>query len=213
MTVVAIDGPAGSGKSTLAQLLAEHLGVDRLDTGAMYRAVAWAAIDRHVELQDAEGIAALARALDIEVAEHVTVDGQDVTDAIRSPDVDAAVSPVAANPAVRAELVRRQRAWVAERGGAVVEGRDICTVVLPGADLKIYLTADSTVRAARRTTQRADGRSVEETEKQLRARDTMDTTRIASPLPTLAEVPAGALVIDSTGKSASDVLQEVLQWL
>src|SRR5665213_484333 len=153
MTVVAIDGPAGSGKSTLARSLAEHLGVERLDTGAMYRAVAWSALDRGMDLTNSEGLAAMASELDIGVGELVTVDGRDVTDAIRTPSVDLAVSPVAANPKVREELVRRQRAWVAGRTGAVVEGRDICTVVLPDADLKIYLTADTSVRATRRSSE------------------------------------------------------------
>ena len=114
--VVAIDGPAGAGKSTLAQSVAQHLGVERLDTGAMYRAVAWSALRHGVDVTDAEAVAQLARDLRIEVGERVVVDGEDATAAIRSAEVDAAVSAVAANPAVRSELVGRQRAWVAERG-------------------------------------------------------------------------------------------------
>jgi len=139
--VVAIDGPAGAGKSTLAQAVAEHLGLERLDTGAMYRAVAWFALDHGIDVNDSEAVGETARRLRIEVGDRVTVDGRDVTDAIRTAAVDKAVSAVAANADVRTTLVERQRRWVAERGAGVVEGRDIGTVVLPDADIKIYLTA------------------------------------------------------------------------
>lgn len=206
---VAIDGPAGAGKSTLAANLAQHLGLERLDTGAMYRAVAWAALERGVDPADDEAVAALARSLDIDQADGVHVDGRDVTRAIRSEPVDAAVSVVAANPAVRTELVRRQRAWVAERGGGVLEGRDIGTVVIPEADLKVYLTADPDERARRRAAERGQEHSVGKIEAALARRDRLDSTRSASPLP-----PAGqatdAMVVDSTNKSAMSILQEVL---
>ena len=211
--VVAIDGPAGAGKSTLAQSVAEHLGVERLDTGAMYRAVAWSALRHRVDVTDAEAVAQLARDLVIEVGERVIVDGEDATAAIRSAEVDAAVSAVAANPAVRAELVGRQRAWVAQRGSGVVEGRDIGTVVLPDAQLKIYLTAATETRARRRADQRADGRSVETVHDDLVRRDRLDSTRLASPLPSPQDVAADAKVIDSTGKSSRAVLEEVLACL
>ncbi|HZU81185.1 MAG TPA: (d)CMP kinase, partial [Acidimicrobiales bacterium] len=112
---VAIDGPAGAGKSTLARALAAHLHLERLDTGAMYRAVAWAALERGIDPADTPSVAALARALHIEVTERVLVDGADATAGIRTPEVDAAVSAVAANPEVRHELVARQQAWVAAR--------------------------------------------------------------------------------------------------
>jgi cytidylate kinase len=211
--VVAIDGPAGAGKSTLAQAVAEHLGVERLDTGAMYRAVAWAALRHGLDPADADAVAALVRDLLIDVGERVVVDGQDATDGIRSADVDAAVSAVAANPAVRAELVARQRAWVKARGGGVVEGRDIGTVVLPDADLKIYLTAATVVRARRRAQERADGRSVDEIHDALVRRDRLDSTRATSPLASPEEAAADAKVIDSTGKSSRAVLEEVLACL
>ena len=211
--VVAIDGPAGAGKSTLAQGVAEHLGLERLDTGAMYRAVAWAALRHHVDLRDAESIAQLARATTIEVGERVIVDGEDATVAIRSAAVDAAVSAVAANPEVRAELVGRQRAWVAQRGRGVVEGRDIGTVVLPDADLKVYLTAATETRARRRARERADGRSVKAVHDDLVRRDQLDSTREASPLPSPEDVAADAKIIDSTGKSSRAVLEEVLACL
>jgi len=210
---VAIDGPAGAGKSTLARALAARLGLEQLDTGAMYRAVAWAALEGGIDLADAEAVAALARRLTIVVGDRVCVDGRDVTDAIRSADVDQAVSAVAANPAVRRELVRRQQAWVAERGGGVVEGRDIATVVLPDADVKVYLTATSEVRAGRRAAERPEEVPAAEIERQLRRRDRLDSNRATSPLPAPHEAPPGVLVVDSTGKTAAEVLEEVLRWM
>ncbi len=211
--VVAIDGPAGAGKSTLARAVAEHLGIERLDTGAMYRAVAWSALRHHIDVSDTEAVARLARDTVIEVGERVVVDGEDVTAAIRSAAVDAAVSAVAANPAVRAELVARRRAWVAERGRGVVEGRDIGSVVLPDADLKVYLTAATETRARRRARERAEGRSVDAVHDDLVRRDRLDSTRLASPLPSPEDVAADAKVIDSTGKSSRAVFEEVLACL
>jgi cytidylate kinase len=179
----------------------------------MYRAVAWLALRHHVEVTDAEAVAALAHHMDIDVGEKVMVNGEDATTAIRSVEVDGAVSAVAANPAVRSELVARQRAWVAQRGRGVVEGRDIGTVVLPDADIKIYLTAATETRARRRAEQRADGRSVEAVHDDLVRRDRLDSTRLASPLPSPEDVAADAKVIDSTGKSSQAVLEEVLACL
>lgn len=209
---VAIDGPAGAGKSTLAVNLAKHLGLERLDTGAMYRAVAWAALDRGVDVSDRQAVAALARALEIDLHDGVTVDGADATGAIRTASVDAAVSAVAANPEVRTELVNRQRAWVEEHGGGVVEGRDIGTVVLPGADLKVYLTAAPNERAKRRAQERSDRRSVEQVEADLKRRDQLDSTRSDSPLPAPGQA-TDAIVVDSTHKSAASILEEVLRCL
>lgn len=210
---VAIDGPAGAGKSTLAQALAERLGLERLDTGAMYRSVAWAALERGIDPADTEAIAALARGLAIEVARRVLVDGQDATAGIRTATVDQAVSVVAANPAVRADMVTRQRAWVAARRGGVVEGRDIGTVVLPDADLKVYLTAHVDERARRRAAERGGRLALAEVAADLDRRDTLDSTRSASPLPSVADVAADAVVVDSTGKRVEDVLEEVLTCL
>jgi cytidylate kinase len=211
--VVAIDGPAGAGKSTLARALAEHLRLERLDTGAMYRSVAWAALDRGIDPADTEAVATLARGLHIEVGEDaVVVDGADATAGIRTAAVDAAVSAVAANPAVRQELVGRQRAWVAARGGGVVEGRDIGTVVLPDADLKVYLTAHVEERAARRAAERGEA-DPGEVERSLARRDRLDSTRAASPLPAPDEAPEDAVVVDSTGKPVRAVLEEVLTCL
>jgi cytidylate kinase len=209
---VAIDGPAGAGKSTLARALAAHLGLPRLDTGAMYRSVAWAALERGVDPADADAVAALARGLRIDVADTVVVDGVNATAAIRTPAVDASVSVVAANPAVRRELVRRQRAWVAAHGGGVVEGRDIGTVVLPDADVKVYLTAVSDERARRRAAERGAG-ELAEVAAALDRRDSLDSSRPVSPLPDAAAAPPGAIVVDSTGKPAAEVLEEVLTCL
>ncbi|MHB8430871.1 MAG: (d)CMP kinase [Acidimicrobiales bacterium] len=200
LPLVAIDGPAGSGKSTVSKALAERLGVDRLDTGAMYRAVTWAALQRGLDPEDVGAIASLALQLDLEVGGGIRADGTDVTDAIRSPEVSAAVSAVARNPDVRTVLVERQRRWVAERGGGVVEGRDIGSVVFPDADLKLYLTASPEERARRRADEDAGA---------LARRDRLDSTRSASPL----EVAEGARVLDTTDRTVSEVVEEVMGWL
>jgi CMP/dCMP kinase len=207
--VVAIDGPAGAGKSTLARSVAAHLGMERLDTGAMYRAVAWAAQRDGIDPADTDAVARLARDTVIEVGARVVVDGHDATDEIRSAAVDRIVSTVAANPAVRAEMVIRQRAWVAARGRGVVEGRDIGSVVLPDADVKIYLTASTDVRVRRRAQELGGDRSVDEVHDDLVRRDHLDSTRQASPLLPPEGVAADAKVIDSTGKSARAVFEEV----
>jgi cytidylate kinase len=206
---VAIDGPAGAGKSTLAANLAQHLGLDRLDTGAMYRAVAWAALDRGIDPADDETVASMAKTLDIDQTEGVRVDGRDVTREIRTEPVDAAVSVVAANPAVRTELVRRQREWVERHGGGVLEGRDIGTVVLPGAELKVYLTAAPDERARRRAAERGGVHTVSQVEAALERRDKLDSTRSTSPLPAPGQAE-DAIVVDSTNKSAMSILEEVL---
>ena len=133
MITIAIDGPGGAGKSTLARNLAARLGLEWLDTGAMYRSVALRALRAGVDVADEERLGELAAGMDLEVGHRVVLDGEDVTEAIRSAEVDAVVSKVAAHPAVRRELVKRQRSWVAARGGGIVEGRDITSVVLPDA--------------------------------------------------------------------------------
>ena len=195
--IIAIDGPAGSGKSTVSRALARRLGIDRLDTGAMYRAVAWAALDRQIDPADKPAVAELARMIGISVGDRVEVDGTDVTEAIRGPEVSGVVSVVAANPAVRSVLVQRQRRWVAERGGGVVEGRDIGSVVFPEAEVKIFLTASPDERARRRP---------EEDQQALSRRDQLDSTRAVSPL----GVAQGALVIDTTDRPVEDIVDEVV---
>ncbi len=198
--VIAIDGPAGSGKSTLARALANRLGIDRLDTGAMYRAVAWAVLDQRIDPTDRQLVGEVARALTIEVGDRVAVDGTDVTEIIRGPEVSSAVSAVAANPEVRAVLVERQRQWVAAKGGGVVEGRDIGSVVFPDAEVKIYLTASADERARRRPEEGADAIS---------RRDRLDSSRSVSPL----GVAPGATVIDTTGRPVDQIVDEVVGWL
>lgn len=204
MRIVAIDGPAGSGKSTIGRAVAERLGLEYLDTGAMYRSVAFAALRRGLDPADADAVAALAPALTIVVASQVLVDGEDATAAIRGAEVTRAVTAVAANPAVRAELVRRQQAWAAERGGGVVEGRDIGTVVFPDADLKVYLTADESERLRRRAAEAGD-----EVAGDIARRDTADASRAVSPMAAADD----ALVIDTTGRSIDEIVEEVLSKL
>lgn len=208
--VIAIDGPAGAGKSTVAKEVARRLGLERLDTGAMYRAVTLEAIERGVEPADAEGCAAIARSMNLSVGERVVLNGADVTEQIRTPPVTAAVSIVAAHPEVREELVSRQRAWVAANGGGVVEGRDIGSVVLPDADVKIFLTADSAERAWRRAAEDLAGPdTLAVTAESIRRRDELDSTRAASPL----VAPPGAIMLDSTGRSIDSVVEEVISQL
>jgi cytidylate kinase len=205
VTTIAIDGPGGAGKSTLAANLAARLGLDWLDTGAMYRAVTLEALRQGVDVADDERLASIARQMRLEVGPRVLLEGEDVTEAIRSAQVDALVSKVAAHPAVRNELVKRQRAWVATRGGGIVEGRDITSVVLPDADVKIYLTAAGHERAKRRADQHpgADAASVQAA---ILARDELDSSRLTSPL----VVAKGAVVIDSSERRPEEVLEEAL---
>jgi CMP/dCMP kinase len=205
-TVVAIDGPAGSGKSTVAKALAARLDVPYLDTGAMYRAVAFAALRRGVDPEDAETVARIAEHLELQVEDSdVTVDGVDASIEIRGPEVTRAVSAVAANPEVRKELVRRQREWVAGRGGsAVVEGRDIGTVVFPDAALKAYLTARLEVRAGRRHKEVAD-LEYESVVADMARRDTIDEGREVDPLLCAPD----AVRIDTTDRSVDDIVDEL----
>lgn len=211
---IAIDGPAGSGKSTVARLLAARIGGALLDTGAMYRAVAWAALARGVALDDLEAVRALADQLCLDVADGVTVvDGIDVSDAIRTAEVDEAVSIVAANRGVRQVLVARQRGWVAEHDVSVVEGRDIGTVVLPHADLKVYLTASVDERARRRSQQRSqptDAAALAEVAAALARRDARDSARRHSPLLRPEDVAADAVVVDSTELAPAQIVEMVL---
>jgi cytidylate kinase len=198
--VVAIDGPAGAGKSTVSKAVAQHLGLDRLDTGAMYRAVTALALSRHIEPGDQQAVADLAEAAAISVEGRVVIDDLDVTGVIRSPEVGRLVSLVAANPGVRSQMVKRQRAWGLEHGGGVVEGRDIGSVVFPEAALKVYLTASAQERARRRHDESAAG---------VARRDHLDSTRAASPL----VVAPDARLLDTTGRNVHDVVEEVLTWL
>jgi len=212
MLVVALDGPAGTGKSSVARAVAERLGLGYLDTGAMYRAVTWAA--RRDGLVDAAGtvvvtgaeLGRLAERLDLVLdadSGRVTVDGSDVTAAIRGPEVTAAVSAVSAVPEVRAVLRPRQRALVENDGGGVVEGRDMGTVVFPDATLKVYLTARPEVRAARRAAE--TGEDVAAVAADIARRDRADSSRADSPLSQAAD----ALVVDTSDLSMEQVVERV----
>ena len=200
--VIAIDGPAGAGKSTIAKALAARLGMGYLDTGAMYRAVTLAALRVGLDGGDAD-VAGLAEQMRLQVGERVRLDDVDVTGAIRSEEVNRAVSRVAANSAVRRVLVARQRAWAEQHGGGVIEGRDIATVVFPDALLKLYLTASPTVRAQRRVAEA--GGDVEEVAATIAARDGMDSTRADSPLAAADD----AIVVDTSGLGVEEVLDQV----
>ena len=202
MRIIAIDGPAGSGKSTVGRALARHLGLDYLDTGAMYRSVTFAAIRRGIDPSEAEVLGRIVGDIELEVgSEAVTVDGVDATIEIRGPEVSRAVSIVAANPVVRTEMVRRQREWAQRHGGGVIEGRDIGSVVFPDAELKVYLTADPEVRAQRRSKEVTD-LDYETVAADLARRDALDQGRDASPL----VEAAGAFLVDTTGLTVEEIV-------
>jgi len=212
---IAIDGPASSGKSTVGELLAQRLGYLYFDTGVMYRAVTWAALDRDIPIEDEPAVTALAQQLRIKVTPPtlddgrqytVLADGTDVTWAIRAPEVNGNVSPVSAYAGVREALVRQQR-QVAAQGPVVMVGRDIGTVVLPDAELKVYLDASVEERARRRwLEEQARGKEVDYDVvlASMRRRDGIDSTRQVSPL----RVAEDAVVLDTTGLSIEDVLAE-----
>ena len=205
LSILAIDGPAGSGKSTLAKQVAKQLSLEYLDTGAMYRSVAAVALAQSASLDNEAEIAEIAERINIRFDDgRVYVDDDDLTEAIRSPEVNAAVSQVAANPGVRSIMRRQQRSWARVRGGGVLEGRDIGSVVFPEALLKVYVTATPEERARRRSLE--SGRLVEDIMEEILQRDTKDSTRGDSPLVADQE----AVLIDTTGKTiqeTSDYIQ------
>ncbi len=207
--IIAIDGPSGVGKGTIARRVAARLGYRHVDTGAMYRAVAWAAVQAGTALDEEDRVAQLAQRADIEVSDGFTgINGHDVTRAIRTPEIDRAASVVARLPRVRGVLVERQRD-VGAGGGVVMEGRDIGTVVFPDADVKIYLDAAAEERARRRASDAAhagNGAALAEVATEMEARDRADSTRKSSPL-----MPApDAHIIDTTGLSIEEVTERVL---
>jgi len=205
--VIAIDGPAGSGKSTVAKAVASRLGLDYLDTGAMYRSVAFAALRGGVDPEDAEVVSNLARNIDLQIDTNgtVIVDDVDATIEIRGPEVTRAVSIVAANPDVRKEMRARQRQWVAKRGGGVMEGRDIGTVVFPEARLKVYLDASPEVRAARRSKEVSD-LSYETVATDLARRDALDQNRTHDPLRTASD----AVTIDTSDLTVDQIVDAIM---
>lgn len=202
--VIAIDGPAGAGKSTVARALAERLGFTYLDSGAMYRCVALAAIGRGVDLDGEAAMGELARSLNIELdGDRVVLDGRDVSDAIRSPEVSAASSRVSVHPGVREAMVARQRELIAA-GRYVAEGRDIGTVVSPEAPLKVFLTASPQERARRRAAQ--TGEDLEAVLSAQRERDARDETRAHSAL----RAADDAVELDTTGLALDQVVDRVV---
>jgi cytidylate kinase len=208
--VIAIDGPAGSGKSTVAKAVAAAVGLDYLDTGAMYRSVTFAAMRRGVDPDDVEAVARVAKDIELEQRDDDTiwVDGVDASIEIRGPEVTRAVSIVAANPDVRAEMRKRQRDWAAAHGGGVMEGRDIGTVVFPDAELKVYLDAHPEVRAERRSKEVTD-LEYETVAADLARRDALDQGRDDSPLRTATD----ALVIDTSALTVDDIVATVVSSL
>ena len=210
--VVAIDGPAGAGKSTVAQLAAKELGYTYIDTGAMYRAVAWKVLQQGGEVTD-EKILAVIPDIDVDLSYEngkttVRVDGQDVTGEIRTPEVSHIVSQVAALAPVREKMVDLQRK-MAERGGVLMDGRDIATNVLPGADVKIYLTASIAERANRRYKElREKGLAVNlaDIERDIAARDKADMEREISPLVQAED----ATLLDTTGMTIPEVVARII---
>jgi cytidylate kinase len=212
--IIAIDGPTAAGKSTAGRALAARLGYLYIDTGAMYRAVALRAVEEGCDLEDAEALARLAETTRIGLAGDpgrvtVTVDGRDVTSAIRTPAVDAAASKVSAVPGVRAALVEQQRA-LGREGGVVLDGRDIGTHVFPEAEVKFFLLADPTVRAGRRRDENAArGReeSLAATLAALEERDRRDSSRDVAPLRPASD----AAVLDTSGLSPEGVVEKMLE--
>ncbi|CAA7602034.1 UMP/CMP kinase [Acididesulfobacillus acetoxydans] len=207
---IAIDGPAGSGKSTVAKKVAERLGIFYLDTGAMYRALAYKAVKNKVPLTDEELVSRLAYETDIYFSKErgVWCDGEDVTQAIRTPEVSRAVSLVASYPGVRKRLVELQQAE-AERRSIVMDGRDIGTHVLPQAGLKIFLTAEPEVRARRRWQElKSSGKeaSLAEVVRDLEERDRQDRNRVASPL----RAAPDAVILDTTRLDIEETVARIL---
>ncbi|WP_370619717.1 (d)CMP kinase [Mumia sp. Pv 4-285] len=213
--VIALDGPSGSGKSSTARKVATRLGLAYLDTGAMYRAMTWAVLERDVDVEDAEAVAEAAAEIVIESgtdpqAPTIIADGVDVAGPIREQAVTDAVSQVSRVPAVRERLVALQRQTIASSDGIVLEGRDIGTVVAPDAPLKLYLVADTAARAARRAAEEGQAEvaaHVEATAASLQRRDAIDSTRTTSPLAKADD----AIELDTTHLTLDEVVDEVVR--
>ncbi len=206
--IIAIDGPAGAGKSTIARALASSLGWIFLDTGAMYRAVALACIQRHIPISDTAAIAQLASEIELRFDDdgHIHIDGTPGDPDIRSEAVNAIVSPVAAISAVRAAMVPKQRLVAERHGGVVAEGRDVTTVVFPQAEYRFFLDASAAERARRRAEQQGQPERVDEIRRSIEARDAIDSTREDSPL----RLGEGVLHVDTDSLSADEVVAKLL---
>lgn len=204
MIVIAIDGPAGAGKSTIAKALAKKLSLRYLDTGAMYRAVTFAALTRNLDLSNESAIAKVASECVMLIDDDsIIIDGLDATQEIRGQKVTRAVSIVATNSLVRTELRGRQQQWVSEHGGGVVEGRDIGSVVFPDATLKVYLTASPLVRAKRRVAQ--SGGDVELIAAEIAERDQRDSSRSDSPLMKTSD----SVMVDTSNIDVNEVVDHI----
>ena len=202
--VIAIDGPAGAGKSTIAKALALDLGIAYLDTGAMYRGVTFAVLRKGLSATDVGAVGRIAQTVVfVQTTDTLHIDNVDATAAIRTPEVDAAVSHIAANSVVRDEMRQRQRQWIADHNGGVVEGRDIGSVVFPDATLKVYLVATPLVRAERRVAQH--GGDVAEIACAIAERDERDSTRADSPL---RQTP-DAVVVDTSNRSVNQIVADI----
>lgn len=205
MTVVAIDGPAGAGKSTVARLVAKEISVPYLDTGAMYRCVALAVLRGDIDSSDEEAVAEIAERVQITLHDDkVSLDGKDVSSEIRTKEIGAIVSVIAAMTPVRSYMRSQQQKWIAEQREGVVEGRDIGTVVLPQADVKIFLTASAQERASRRVQQ--NGGDLMQVASEIEERDRLDTTRQDSPL----QPALDAVHVDTTGLSIDEVVHTIV---
>ncbi|MEE8497206.1 MAG: (d)CMP kinase [Acidimicrobiia bacterium] len=207
--VIAIDGPSGVGKSTVSRALAAALGLSYLDTGSYYRAATYVTLQSEADPSDQSAVLDALSSAKLAVVDGVLwLDGRNVADILRSPQVTAAVSIVAAHPLVRSLIVDMQRQWVADAGGsAVVEGRDIGTVVFPDAEVKVFLTADTTTRVARRSGDaEVSGATVEQLRTEMERRDTADSTRTASPLRPADD----AVTIDTSSLTVAQTVKQIL---
>lgn len=205
MTVIAIDGPAGAGKSTVARRVAEAVGIPYLDTGAMYRCVALQCLRGDIDPNDVSSVSAVAEQISIELdGPVVRLDGEDVSQLIRTSDVAGIVSLIAVHSPVRDSMRQQQQQWIQKSGGGVVEGRDIGTVVFPDAEVKIFLTASPLERAKRRVIQH--GGDIEEVAESIAERDRIDSTREDSPLKPATD----SVTVDSTGKTIDEVVSEIV---
>lgn len=204
MIIVAIDGPAGAGKSTIAKELAKRLGLKYLDTGAMYRAVTFAAVKTGVNLEDESAVANLCTNSVMEISDDaISINGLDATTAIRTSEITKLVSMVATNSLVRNDLRNRQRDWASKFDGGVIEGRDIGSVVFPNATLKVYLTASPLVRAKRRVAQ--SGGDVDQIAAEIAERDQRDSSRSDSPLTQTSD----SVNVDTSDRSIDEVVSQL----